>query len=72
MNGRIWIVAMALVWAWGCERASEGDAMDTPAPATSSVSSLTRHCCDRTLSDCVAEPKKACTEEDGRPVINWE
>lgn len=70
MNGRVWIAAMTLVWVLGCESGSEGDAMQ--APATSSQSSLTRYCCDRSLSDCSPEPEKVCSEDDGKPVINWE
>ena len=69
MNIRVWIVAMALFWVVGCERASEGDAPATPGAAAES--GLTRYCCDRSLENCVPEPEKACTEEDGKPVIEW-
>ncbi len=72
MSGRVWISAMALVFVLGCERQSEVDAVQTPTPGASSESSFTRHCCDRSLTECVPEPEKACTEEDGRPVISWE
>lgn len=72
MNGRMWIAAMALVWFMGCETESEGEAMETATPEVSSASSLTRYCCDRSLSECDAEPEKVCTEDDGKPVIVWE
>lgn len=68
MNGRVWIVAMVLVWVLGCESGSDGD----EAPVASSESPFTRYCCDRSLTECVPEPEKACTEEDGKPVISWE
>lgn len=72
MNGRVWIAAMALVWVLGCESGSEGDAVETATPADSGESSLTRYCCDRSLTNCDAEPVKVCSEESGKPVIVWE
>ena len=72
MHGRVWIAAMALVWGLGCESESEGDALQTPTPGNSGEPSLTRYCCDRSLTDCDPEPEKVCSEDDGKPVINWE
>ncbi len=72
MYGRVWIAAIALVWVLGCESEPGGDALQTPTPADSGESSLTRYCCDRSLTDCDPEPVKACSEDNGKPVIVWE
>lgn len=72
MKMRVWIAAIALVWVSGCEKTSDGDALESSTPAASSQSSLTRYCCDESLSNCDPEPKKDCAADPERPVINWE
>ncbi len=72
MNVRVWIVAIALIWASGCGNQSDGDAQQSSTPAASAESSLTRYCCDQSLSNCDPEPTKNCADDPERSVINWE
>ncbi len=81
MNVRVWITALALVWVLGCEKTSEDVAVQPSTPESSAQpsypdvsaqSSLTRHCCDESLSNCDPEPTKNCAADPERPVINWE
>ena len=72
MNVRVWIAAIALVWVLGCERMSDSDALQSSTPGDSGESSLTRYCCDESLTNCDPEPTKDCADDPERPVINWE
>ena len=73
MNVRVWIAAIVFVWILGCERMSQEEvAQPSTTGGGSAESSLTRFCCDESLSNCDPEPTKNCADDSERPVIVWE